>query len=322
MLTPGKYQEFDQRHNIYNIGQLGLEKSVTTNLKTQAESVGCLILEKFLEKTDSKKHYQLNSQAQTFAQRIESALGVPLGEKEAFYNEFSIGEATAFFIGKKLALTAAHVVCDENSDQLDLNKIKNLRLIFGFQMIQENQCKTIFEKKSVYKIKNVVAHNYDRGIRNRDSFWQDWALIKLARPVEDLIPLKLNFCSQYTKGMKLYMLGFPFGQPEKFTGNGKITSVSGNDGDKYFQADLDAFKGGSGSPVFNDKHEVIGILCSGHDDLELVSDYRGSANARIQLKTLTKKDIALKGWEKCQRLDTLKFIQAFMEPSSLPPDSL
>ena len=69
------------------------------------------------------------------------------------------------------------------------------------------------------------------------------------------------------------MLGYPSVLPLKYTYNAKVVNDSNI---KYFEADLDAFGGNSGSAVFNDDGEVTGILVRGYSDF--VFDSRRGCN--------------------------------------------
>lgn len=322
MQAIGKYNEFDQRCNIFSLSNFGLNEHNLEAIKAQTNGVGCLISNKFLEIADSEEKYRLSSQAETLAGRLESLSGITLGEAEAYRNETSVGEATVFLIGKNLALTAAHAVCQKDSNLIDPFKLENTKLVFGYQLNNENQSSTEFDKKNIYKIKEVVAHNYEK--QPCANVYKDWALIKLDRKIQELVPFNLDFSNLPKKGMEVHMLGFPLGLPMKYTGNGKVMKdplrIEVND--ESFHADLDAFRGNSGSPVINKKtNEVIGILSSGSDDFELDSNYLGTDNERLKTKKVTKMNIARHGWERCQRLDKLNFLKTYMERKSLPPET-
>jgi hypothetical protein len=59
------------------------------------------------------------------------------------------------------------------------------------------------------------------------------------------------------------ILGHPCGLPIKYAPGG---AVRGNNAKTFFRADLDAFGGNSGSPVFGDDWTVEGLLISGAPD--------------------------------------------------------
>ncbi len=62
-------------------------------------------------------------------------------------------------------------------------------------------------------------------------------------------------------GSKHFMIGHPFGTPKKMADQGIV--LLNQSTKSTFVTNLDASEGNSGSPVFNDKNEVVGILVSG-----------------------------------------------------------
>lgn len=113
-------------------------------------------------------------------------------------------------------------------------------------MIEADKCKIKFNPEDVYSIEKVKAHKWER-IKG----YVDWAWVQLDRPVVGRVPLKIDF-SSVKASTELYMLGHPTGLPVKLARNAKVKKKDHKD---YFEADLDAFKGNSGSPVFNKKNE-------------------------------------------------------------------
>lgn len=57
-------------------------------------------------------------------------------------------------------------------------------------------------------------------------------------------------------GGKVYAIGYPMGLPAKFSGVGDF--IKGSAG--VFHAELDVQIGNSGSPVFSERHEIVGII--------------------------------------------------------------
>ena len=287
LYTPGK----DRRGNLCDQEHMKNLTPIVSKIEQQAQSVACLMLADKLKKLSSD-HYQLQ-QTMTLAKRIEGEMKIPLGEKEAFRNEPAPGFGTAFFIGKKFAITAAHCVCLENSENLDTERIKKTRLVFNFKMKEKNQCENIFNAADVYAIKKVVFHQCSK----KQTKWVDWALLKLDRIVEGRKPLEVSYAQKVAKDVKLYMLGHPSGLPLKLTKEGIVTHSLHLE---YFSCYLDAFSGNSGSPVFDLlTQKVIGILCGGGEDYEVTHNYKQTGTKRIQAHRVEN------GSEKCQRVNTL-----------------
>ena len=90
-------------------------------------------------------------------------------------------------------------------------------------------------------------------------------MIQLDRKIYNRASLKLS--QEIEHEQELAMIGHPLGLPQKVTDNAKITKIEENK--PHFQANLDAFHGNSGSPVFNPKTgEVMGMLTSGGRDFQ------------------------------------------------------
>ena len=161
-------------------------------------------------------------------------------------------------------LTAAHCVCIKDSDILDQKVIKQARLLFGFHEIKEKPSDYFFAKNKVYQIKKVVAHQFIRIRDKSQSYteWTDWALLELDEEVP-FTPLRMNMTEKIADKIELYMLGHPSGLPLKFTGGG---FVQGNSHKDFFECNLDAFGGNSGSFVAaaSSKTRIRNALQRGH----------------------------------------------------------
>lgn len=107
------------------------------------------------------------------------------------------------------------------------------------------------------------------------------------------------------------MLGHPSGLPMKWTTSAEVKeNVEQKD---YFKADLDAFSGNSGSPIFSDEtHQVIGMLVEG---IPLGYDTKFDETQGIYVKKLhhaTAEDLKKYGYEKCQKLTSLSFLNSVL----------
>ncbi len=89
----------------------------------------------------------------------------------------------------------------------------------------------------------------------------DYALIRLNRPVIGRTPLKFRTTGEIDLDTELVVIGNPLGLPTKITTSGKVLE------NKYphsFSVNIDAFKGNSGSAIFNAETGVVeGILVRG-----------------------------------------------------------
>ena len=242
------YGERDQRLNLHQLEKALTDQEFVTTVKEQAEKIACLIEKAFL--LEKEGGFQFHPQTHTLAQKMEKQFAkekVFFGEQEAFKDELAPGFGTAFLVGRRLALTAAHCVCFENTNILNQDVIEQARLVFGFHTIKKNPSDYFFSHHQVYQIKKVIAHQFIR-LKNKNSEfieWTDWALLELTEE-PPFTALRVNMTEKIADKIELYMLGHPLGLPLKFVGGG---FVLGNTNKDFFECSLDAFGGNSGSFV-------------------------------------------------------------------------
>lgn len=168
---------------------------------------------------------------------------------DPFYGQACGPEATCWLIDEQHVVTAGHVF-----ERTFKSTSSNFAIVFGFYLTDKTQ-----------SLKEVPADNVYFGTA-ATSKWsedgEDWAVIRLDRPVSGRRPLTLA-TQDVTKDDVVAVLGHPCRLPLKYAGNAVVTNASGND---RFLATLDAFGGNSGSPVFNDSFEVVGLLAKGEPD--------------------------------------------------------
>ncbi|MBA3237870.1 MAG: HEAT repeat domain-containing protein [Parachlamydiaceae bacterium] len=293
----------DYRYNLDRLNDLNLPKGLPEVVMKQAERVACLMLHDRL--TREKEGWVLSESVPTLASKQKQDLNADFGENQAFHNEFVPGFATAFLVTKQLALTTAHSLFNPNkkdSRKIDSKLVKATRLVFGFHGVKEKRSDYFFREEQVQTV-TVVAYQHfrSRGRKNFYSEWSDWVLLKLDRAVTwDPLPLNLE---KVLDKIELYMLGHPNGLPLKFTYNGMI---KGNTEEDFFECNLDAFKGNSGSPVFNlSTCRVEGMLVEGPTDYAIISE-NGQLKIQI-LHTKIRKTIGQR-MENCQRLSSLRHL--------------
>ena len=177
---------------------------------------------------------------------------------ERFSNQPSLAYAcTGFLVGPDLLMTAGH--CSANSEEVISSSdryCESYAWLFDYTTTvnQPAKIKSISESK-LYRCKKIVYAISEEGGEHRD-----FALIQLDRPVTDRPYLKLS--SQKVRvGESVKMIGSPLGMPLKITSSARVLENEKNQG--FMLTDLDAFQGNSGSPVFNKKNKVVGILIGG-----------------------------------------------------------
>ena len=168
-----------------------IDPMTISKMEKQAQSVACMIYFQNPEELESENFRLCNTV--TLAKKIETKIKNQLeqgfevigakesnmgsskkeilfGENEAFRDELAPGYGTAFFIGKRFVLTAAHCICLLNSDCLDTNRIQKTKLVFNFKKIEKNKpifsfftkenTEVTFDESDVFGIKRVVCHKF------------------------------------------------------------------------------------------------------------------------------------------------------------------
>lgn len=165
-----------------------------------------------------------------------------------YFEQFILAQCTAFAISRWHIVTAGH----------EINK-KNFRdYEFVFDMIVEGESN--FPNKILssnrFRPLKIEKHKYlkDSGL--------DYTILRVDKPIPVDRILKVNLNYPFDKLSRIYTIGAAEGLPLKYAPDGFIDQVVG---DKLLSTDLNVFEGNSGSPVFNQQHEVIGMILSGKE---------------------------------------------------------
>ncbi len=173
---------------------------------------------------------------------------------ERFSNHPAIASCSGTLVGPDLVLTAGH--CVENGGCV------NNRWVFNYSLASATSL-TVMKANDVYTCKRVEK-------QFRDDNGSDYAVVRLDRTVSaDKTPARVRQASTSSlkAGQALVMAGSPAGLPTKITDGAKVLSVSPRG---YFETNLDAFAGNSGSGVFDPATlELVGILVRGNNDFAL-----------------------------------------------------
>lgn len=171
-----------------------------------------------------------------------------LAEGERFAEQPSGASGTAWVIDEHHMVTAGHCIPTEGAAELVC--------IFGFALDETGEAPEWFEAEQV-AFPSAVLSARPQGEEDDG----DWAVLRfeeaLAAP-----PLRVR-SREVEVGEEVWMLGCPCGIPLKYAPGGLVTRHKNDD---RFYATLDAFAGNSGSPVFDEYHEVVGILVRGNVD--------------------------------------------------------
>lgn len=178
-----------------------------------------------------------------------TSYGVCAGE--AFAEQPILGQGTGFLIGPDIFVTAGHV-------------IKNCaRSAIVFDVMGEIPAGRdyVAPADNVFFCKEVLSYSL---VPNAD----DYAVIRLDRPVRDRTPLQFRAAGLPKPGAALTLIGHPTGLPMKIAAGDSLVRSASEDSNIVF-AQLDSFQGNSGSPVFDRETGLVeGILIDGDNDFE------------------------------------------------------
>ena len=188
--------------------------------------------------------------AKTYGQKNDLCPGVP------FKDQPTPALCSGFLIHENLVVTAGHCV---NS----ASQCQEIYFVFDFAKLWKDQREYIIPDSNVYRCGEIVL---------REAGWgDDFAVVRLDRPVRDRSPLKFRRRGSVSAGEELTLIGHPGGLPSKIT-EGLVKEV-----EPRMFAYIDASSGSSGSPVINSRTGVVeGLLVSG------VEDYKSQGSCKVE----------------------------------------
>lgn len=168
---------------------------------------------------------------------------------ERYFDQPSTADCSGSLVGEDLILTAGHCI----QDQSDCEKTN---FVFGYQIRKEGAYPDSVPSHEVYRCSKLIYKKLDF------STGEDIALVKLTKTVLNHEILRVNRAAEVTSGTELILIGYPVGIPEKIDDQG--FARENRTEKEFFHAELDAFTGNSGGPVFNKKTGLIeGVLVRG-----------------------------------------------------------
>jgi S1-C subfamily serine protease len=182
---------------------------------------------------------------------------VPFGQSEAlctsepFYNQGTAGFCSGFLVNENTIITAGHCISSAS-------ECSSARFVFGFNMKTAGQNPNQWEIPSteIYRCQTVV-----HSVSIQDG--EDFAVIKLDRPVQNHKPVSYRTTGSPAVGEKLTVMGYPSGLPLKIAGGAAVRAMT----DSFLTANLDTYGGNSGSAVFDTQTGTVeGVLVRGETD--------------------------------------------------------
>jgi len=180
-----------------------------------------------------------------------------LCESEPYADQPVPGSCSGFAVGDDLLVTAGHCITGP-ADCADTT------FVFGFRMNDAKTATSHFKADDVYSCIEIVSRVDDGSL--------DYAIVRTDRPIigHAALPVRRSGAVEDLPpgGDELFMVGHPTGLPAKIAG-GAMAQGGGNA--DYFEANVDAYGGNSGSLVFSRDVDgsflrAEGILVRGNAD--------------------------------------------------------
>lgn len=184
----------------------------------------------------------------TFAEyyRLADPIGTgnPLCSDEPYLNQPMAAFCSGVLVTPDMVATAGHcTACMEPND---------MAVVFGYVMKDALTPVVTIDADQIYRCTEVLVSQEGD---------PDWSLIRLDRAVTDHVPMLARVSGRAREEQGLLITGHPYGMPRKYENAGVIKIDAA---EAFFETNLDASPGNSGSPVFNrDTLEVEGLLVSG-----------------------------------------------------------
>lgn len=205
-------------------------------------------------------NWRMKSDKETiFVKTRDLKYGLNVCEGERFLEQPLVSSCSAFLVGPDLIVTAGHCVkdkydCKKQTWVLDYDSPADFTGPEG----------TItFSKEKAYSCKELLNWSENNNL--------DYALIKLDRPVEGRVPLKVRRDGKTSASEVLMVIGHPLGMPKMLADN---ILIRDNSQTYFFKTNADTFSGNSGSPVIGKSSGLVeGFLVRGDDDFKMDLDF-------------------------------------------------
>jgi len=182
--------------------------------------------------------------------------GFPLCAGERFATQPTAASCSGTLIAPNLVVSAGHCFPDQAACDA-------VSLVFDYFYALDGVPEAI-GSDDIYRCSRIVARKY------QTSPHLDFSVIELDRDVVDRVPARIRTEeSPLPLGTGLVVLGFGTGLPLKIDAGGQVTNP-GTSALDTFDANTDTFAGNSGSGIFDDSGQLVGILVTG--DVDYVDD--------------------------------------------------
>jgi len=168
---------------------------------------------------------------------------------EPYFDQETAAFCSGFLVAPDTLVTAGHCVRSQSS-------CDSTKFVFGFKLTAAAAQPRSVATDMVFGCAKLLHSVANAG-------GEDFAVIKLDRPVTHVAPLAVRAQSLPREGDPLVVIGHPAGLPLKVADGATVRKVNA----QHLVANLDTYGGNSGSAVFNGSTgEVEGILVRGEMD--------------------------------------------------------
>ncbi len=169
-----------------------------------------------------------------------------------FSNQLQAANCSGILVKNQYLLTAAHCI-DESMKGYGMN---DFYAVFNYKKMAQNQNEYFINKEDVFELVKKTHYEFDKTF---SSTLLDLAIFKLDRK-PNYKSAKVSF-KKMNKGDRVYVLGYPLGIALKLSDDSVVTKTVGRK--NSFQHQLDTFSVNSGSPIFDEESNVVGVHVRG-----------------------------------------------------------
>ena len=178
----------------------------------------------------------------------------PLCGGERFGDQPTAANCTATLIAPDILVTAGHCL-DENGVRTAFD---TFFFVFDYAVRTAGVNPSTFTTNQVYRGAEIL------GLVNNADTANDWAVVRLDRPVSGRTPVPVRSSGSVVVGQSLVAIGFGAGLPMKISGNATVQGLVENG----FEADFDIISGNSGGPIVDATTGMIEGVVSSDLDVE------------------------------------------------------
>ncbi len=197
--------------------------------------------------------YDTNGQVSIHAPTLGEVYN--LCDGESFADEPNLAFCSGVLVDDDLIATAGH--CLGDSAEQAFESCRTLAVVFDYLYEAVGELAPL-SADDVYRCRQVVAWS------PASSPEADFGVIQLDRPVRPGLSPAPFAAAEVTLGQHVNVIGFGAGLPAKIDA-GATATINTSFGE-YFTAATDTFAGNSGSPVFSDAGQLIGLHVAGQSD--------------------------------------------------------